>query len=157
MSPTPSPSSLSHFWIWVWGKEPLVSTAVEKNQKDEGRGKKKTLHLHLNISCIKAPIWGLFWVEEMHKYFMMHGFMVENELCATFSFQWWLKTKIYAMFVNSSKTHIKPKVWVSQSVKECLQHNDACYNKAGRVILMMPFRSQLGPLRESKCSCTTAL
>lgn len=29
--------------------------------------------------------------------------------------------------------HIEPKVWVSQSVKEC-QDNDACYNEAGRVI-----------------------
>lgn len=58
-------------------------------------------------------------------------------------------------FVTSSKTFNKPKVWVSPSVKEC-PDNDARCNKAGRVVLMM-FRIQLGPLRESKCSCTTAL
>lgn len=55
--------------------------------------------------------------------------------------------KIYfiPVLVNSSKTHIKLQVWVSQSERENASGKmTQARTKAGRVILMMLLRLQLG-------------
>lgn len=148
VTPTPSPQSLSQFLdfgLRLWPIGP--SAGVENNQKDGGRGEKMTLHLRINICSIKAAVLVLYWVEELRKHFYDRWFyggkwaLLKLPASSGKSKQ---KIGFIPVFVNSSEPHFKPKAWVSQSVsqsvKECLQHNDARCNKAGRVILMMLFR-----------------
>lgn len=136
-----SPITVSFSGFWFEGKEPSVPPLRFKIKKDEGSGETQTLHVRVNISCTKAPVWVLF-------------------LCGSFFF-----VELSASCDNCKLSYFIP-VFVSSSIKCTLNSksgsvskskNDACHNKAGRAILMTLFRFQFGPLRESKCSCTTAL
>lgn len=63
-----------------------------------------------------------------------------------------MRNKLLNISLLNFKTAPKRILSLGQSVKD----RNGCYKRAGRVVLMMS-PMQLGPLGESKCSCSAAL